>query len=159
MSNEFTLSDDRIGGFLDQCYASGIKDPLRFLTDKMPRLYGFLKGAFPRGILPTDIDGEVEINGYFLRMEFKHESALRQGRVPRGQLMCFESLINTGRFTVFIVGHDSAGAVKCIEIRGRNGTRELEECDHAKLYEYCKSWADYVGQKPRPKNLRNTEHD
>jgi len=151
--NQFRLQDDKIASFLDKCYASGIKDPVRFLTDKMPRLFGFLRGAFPRGILPTDIDGEVELNGHFLRMEFKHESALRQGRIPKGQLMCFQALVSTGRFTVLLIGHDDAGVVTCVEIRGRRGTQQLMDIDQGELFQICQKWSEYVTRQPRPTDI------
>ena len=140
----FELNNDLVSSFIDKCYDSGIKDPVRFLSDKMPRLYGNLRGAFPRGILPTDIDGEVEINGYFLRLEFKHENALRAGRVPKGQVIAFKSLLRTGVFTVALVGHDDAGRVTCCETWTRNGVRGLEDMSDSGFFDFCKSWADFA---------------
>ena len=135
------IQDDIVARFIDRCYESGIKDPIRFLLDKMPRVYGYLKGAFPRGILPTDIDGEVEINGQFLRLEFKHHEALRGGRVPKGQIRCFESLLDTGRFTVFLIGHDQAGAAELVHVWGSRGRKVFDPCDNSKLYQLCSQWA------------------
>lgn len=141
------LNNDIVHDFLDKCYDSGIKDPVRFLIDKMPRLYGFLKGAFPRGILPTDIDGEVEINGYFLRIEFKHENALREGRIPKGQLKCFDSLRKTGLFTVFLAGHNSAGLITCLNIYTKTKFLSIDPCDNDRFKLACTNWACKVDKK------------
>jgi hypothetical protein len=143
------LHDSVVHKFLDDCYSSGIKDPVRFLIDKMPRVYGFLRGAFPRNILPTDIDGEVEINGHFLRLEFKHEKCLRDGRIPRGQAMCFRSLLETGRFTIFYAGHNSMGEVTCLQIWTSNNIKVLDPCDMARFYLACANWAKYAEKAER----------
>lgn len=135
------LHDSMVHKFLDSCHRSGIKDPVRFLTDKMPRVYGFLRGAFPRGILPTDVDGEVEINGYFLRLEFKHESCLREGRIPKGQQICFDALLKTERFTIFYCGHNYHGDVTVLQIRSRKGVTLIDPCDNAELRRKCEEWS------------------
>jgi hypothetical protein len=135
------LHDSIVHKFLDDCFSSGIKDPVRFLTDKMPRVYGFLRGAFPRGILPTDVDGEVEINGYFLRLEFKHENCLRDGRIPKGQSLAFSSLITTGKFTIFYIGHNTFGGIELMHVWGRRGRTIVDPCNEEILRDYCKMWA------------------
>lgn len=141
------LHDEIISNFLDKCYTSGIKDPVRFLIDKMPRLYGFLKGTFPRGILPTDIDGEVELNGNFLRFEFKHDSALRNGRIPKGQLKCFEQLKQTGLFTIFLTGHDEKGDITCLHVYSKNKTYVIDPCNNERFKIACKRWVLEVEKK------------
>jgi hypothetical protein len=131
--------------FLDSCYDAGIKRPEAFILSKMPQVYGWLKGAFPRGILPTDIDGEVEIKGSFLRMEFKHESAMRNGRIPRGQHAALKSLIATGKFTVLLVGTNDGGTPTCYEIWHHNGTiTPLKDADAATIYDVCSRWAAFA---------------
>ena len=136
------LHDSIVHKFLDDCYRSGIKDPVRFLLDKMPRVYGFLHGAFPRDILPTDVDGEVEINGNFLRLEFKFEDCLREGRVPRGQIICFEALRATGKFTIFLIGHNHFGEITCLHMWNGKGKKVLDPCDGKRFYEACQNWAN-----------------
>jgi len=139
------LHEDLICDFLEGCYKAGIKDPLRFLIDKMPRTYGYLKGAFPRGILPTDVDGEVELNGSFLRLEFKHESTLRNGHIPKGQKMLFDALRRTGKFTIFICGHDSSGLITCMQIYSGYGDSSkftwIDPCSNADMRHFCSRWA------------------
>ncbi len=145
------LTNDIVGRFLDACYEAGIKCPERFLQAKMPQVYGWLRGAFPRNILPTDVDGEVEINGYFLRLEFKHESALRNGRVPKGQLMCFKSLIETGKFTVMLIGTDEIGTVNCYELWTRNRIWKLADVSPSELKEKMAKWSAWAEKQPRNK--------
>jgi hypothetical protein len=143
------LEDDRIMRFLDACFDAGIKRPEAFILSKMPQVYGWLKGSFPRGILPTDIDGEVEINGHFLRMEFKHESAMRNGRIPKGQHTALKSLIKTGRFSVLLIGTNDGGEPTCFEVWHHNGKiTALKDCTSADIYDLCSRWASFAESTP-----------
>jgi hypothetical protein len=135
------LCNDAVEGFLNGCFAAGIKDPVGYLVSKRPQVYDWLKGCFPRGILPTDIDGEVEIKGRFLRFEFKHELALRNGRVPKGQLQALRALVETKHFTVFIIGITQTGEPCCIEIYSAKGHTKLHDADRTKIRQYCAAWA------------------
>ncbi len=111
----------------------------------MPQVYNWLKGCFPRGILPTDIDGEVEINGHFLRMEFKHESALRNGSLPKGQHMALRALIKTNAFTVVLIGTCDMGEPTCYEAWFENGKiSKLKDCDKDSLREFFSKWSKYA---------------
>jgi hypothetical protein len=145
------LEDDTVQRFLDGCFNSGIKRPELFIISKMPQLFGWLKGAFPRGILPTDIDGEVELNGFFLRMEFKHESALRNGRIPKGQHMAMKRLLETGRFTVVFIGTDNKGEAVCYEAWTSKGMRPLINCNQNEIYSFCSRWAAWAQDNTPPK--------
>ena len=146
------LQDEKIARFLDECRAAGIRNPVDFITAKMPQTYGYLKGAFPRGILPTDVDGEVELGGVFLRLEFKHESALRCGSIPKGQAVAFNRLLqlclpgsNKGAFTVFWVGTNDRGEHTCIEIWTKKKKIPLTELDvRDGLYQKCDLWATWA---------------
>ena len=148
------LEKDHVSDFLDQCFSAGIKNPHGFLISKMPQIYGWLKGAFPRGILPTDIDGEVEINSFFLRLEFKHESSIRNGRIPVGQRIALEALLKTGRFTVVLIGTDDRGMPTCRETWTSLGKRsKLIECDYDSLREHFSKWADWAGSQKEPSQV------
>lgn len=136
------LCNDRVDEFLNKCFRAGIKNPLAFILSKMPQVYDWLTGAFPRGILPTDIDGEVEINGYFLRFEFKHEAALRNGRGKKGQLGLFRKLTETGKFTVFLVGVNDTGDPCCIEVYSAKEHRKLRDATREQIRELCRRWAE-----------------
>lgn len=142
------LHDQQVLDFIDGCYKAGIKDPLSFLISKRPQVYDWLRDVFPRGILPTDIDGEVEINGHFLRLEFKHESALRNGLVPKGQLRAFHRLQETGRFTVALIGHNDINEPTCFEAYHENGARaELKDCNKLILRSWFRKWVEHVEGK------------
>lgn len=141
------LSDDRVIKFLDACFAAGIKRPDAFLLSKMPQVYNWLKGCFPRGILPTDIDGEVEINGHFLRFEFKHENALRTGAIPKGQHSALCALVKAGLFTVLLIGVNDMGEPTCCEIWHHNGVKTpLRECNKDFIRSVCVRWSEMAGK-------------
>lgn len=59
-----------------------------------------INGALPRGIRPTDIDGMIECNNYFLFLEAK-----RQGQtLPKGQEIAFIRLANVSvRINVLVL--------------------------------------------------------
>lgn len=136
------LSDDRVWDFLEACWNAGIKNPASFLISKRPQVYDWLKGIFPRGILPTDIDGEVEINGQFLRLEFKDESALRNGVIAKGQMKALKRLTSTKRFTVFIIGTNLQGSPTCMVTYHHNGKfTELQDMDQSGVQDRCRKWS------------------
>jgi hypothetical protein len=144
------LYEDRISNFLDGCHGAGIKDPIAFMLDKRIRVFDWLRGAFPRGVIPTDIDAEVELNRRFLRLEFKHEDALRSGRVSKGQRNLLIRLAQTGLFTVFVVGEDNIGRPTCLEVIKSNGTIcKLEETSYEDMRERCSKWGQYVESLPK----------
>jgi hypothetical protein len=152
------LYEDRIADFLDACFRAGLKDPVRFLESKRVMVFDWLKGCFPRNILPTDIDGEVELNGRFLRLEFKDEHAMRGCWSKSSQRLALERLANTGAFTVFIVGVDQAGEPKCIEIFKSNGKHSGRiETSKEDMRSRCKAWADWAQQQPVWKKTPNAE--
>ena len=75
-----------------------IKNPHSFLAGVWD--WGILRGCFGQTrIEPTDIDGLVERNGYFLVLEAKSPNA----KVKTGQKITFESMLKTGKFTVMII--------------------------------------------------------
>lgn len=71
----------------DGCYCDTLPD------------WSIFNGLLPRGIRFTDVDGEIEIGGRFLRVEWKKPGAL----VPDGQLRALRAAANTGAVTVVIV--------------------------------------------------------
>lgn len=144
------LQDAAVMDFLDRCDKAGIRNPSEFLKSKMPVVYDYLKGAFPRGILPTDIDGEVEINGRFLRFEFKHESRVRSGAIPRGQLILFERLVSTGFHTVLLIGFDDSGDPVCVQIYAKGKTVPFREATKDSIRKICADWSEWVERLPRP---------
>ncbi len=151
------LHEDRVIRFLDACYDAGIKNPESFILSKMPQVYSWLIGAFPRKILPTDIDGEVEICGQFLRFEFKHENALRDGRIPKGQLMALKALIQTRVFTVLLIGNNDRGETACFEAWYNNGNKSpLKDANRQDIYDFCERWSAWAEAQRRLNNQFST---
>ena len=124
--------------FLQRCREAGIRNPDKYLASKVPTVYSYLLGAFPRGILPTDVDGEVELNGRYLRLEFKEEGLVRLSKYPAGQKK---------GFTLFLVGHDQAGKIKVLRwvkpgYVSAYETGVINPCNEERLAQACKRWAD-----------------
>lgn len=75
-----------------------INDPASYVAGLWD--WAVLDGCFGQTrIRPTDIDGEVERNGWFLRLETKAPGA----GIPEGQMRTFRQLIAIGRFTILVV--------------------------------------------------------
>ena len=143
------LYEDKIYRFLDECDKAGLRNPAEFLISKMPQVYSWLKGAFPRGILPTDVDGEVEINGHFLRLEFKYDQAIRDGAIPKGQSMLFKALQRTKYFSILLIGIDGeTGKPTCCQVYypGHSNPEPLKDVDQEGIFNMCARWAKYAEQ-------------
>ena len=111
-----------------------------YLNIHMPN-WAFLKGAFPRGIEPTDLDGCVELNRHFLTLEWKGVSADLTG----GQAMAFTRRTERKSDTVFVIYGDAettqASAMRRI-FNGRVGNRKAVTNDS--LFLHCESWAKWA---------------
>lgn len=149
------LRDDRVLKFLDSCQGAGIRNPETLIAAKMTQIYDWLKGAFPRGILPTDIDGEVELNAYFLRFEFKAEDRLRNGEIPRGQDIAFRTITDVAPFTVFVIGNDINGEPTCMQTYYAGKLGPLQEITKEGIRERVIAWVAFVQSKPRPPKFPN----
>ncbi len=75
-----------------------IENPSEYLRNLWD--WAILDGCFGETrIKPTDIDGFVERNGYFLAIETKAAGV----EVKQGQMIVFNKLIETGKFTVLVI--------------------------------------------------------
>jgi hypothetical protein len=61
--------------------------------------WSWMRGLFPRNIRPTDVDGMVEVNGYFLFIEQKGAHA----HFTEGQRLAFRRLAYSPAITVLII--------------------------------------------------------
>ena len=86
---------EELQSFLDRAYSMSMRNVENWIQGRGLCVFDWLNGAFPRGILPTDCDGEVEIKGQFLRIELKNESLLRGGLIPKGQVYLFNALVKS----------------------------------------------------------------
>lgn len=67
-----------------------------------------LRGCFPRGIEPTDIDGWVEIGGYFLVLEGKAPGVpVKEGQGRFYQRALRWNRIVPGLFTIIVIWGDA----------------------------------------------------
>jgi len=142
--------------FLDACSDSNIRNPMFYIQSLHPRLFGWMKGAFPRGILPTDIDGEVEIGGRFLRIESKHEDSIRSENIPMGQHCALYRLTETGFFHVLLIGIEESSEPTCYQIwrlkKGADGASEVQkspvkEGGRAEIRDWCSKWSVWADKQ------------
>jgi len=132
--------------FWQDCQDAGIRNPALLLREKRPQLFGWLRGCFPREILPTDVDGEVEINGKFLRFEYKHEAVLRSNQhVGTGQYRAFDKLVKLAPFTVVWVGVNNDNDPTCCEIWHHDRPHgRLRNCDRAFIKMLSRKWSAFA---------------
>lgn len=107
-----------------------LNKPHKFYDDLPPGFDGLwnfdvLKGCFPRGITPMDLDGTVEINGRFLVFETKKPGV----KLPHGQRRALEALVKLGFFTV-------------VYVAGKPGVADAGIEDG---FEYFEVWNLYLG--------------
>lgn len=72
--------------------------------DREPDL-SWLKGCLPRGIMPSDIDAMVEVNGHFLFIEYKGPG----GTLRDGQRLALKRLSGQKNVTVMVIRERSHG--------------------------------------------------
>ena len=111
--------------------------------DKCIPDWGFLDGAFPRGIRPTDVDGAVEIDGRFLFLEWKNISSSGSGSLGTGQRIFFEQLTKLSpRITVFLLyGNTVTGEVLFAQRIHDGVFGEKKPVSAGNVYAACKEWA------------------
>lgn len=94
-------------------------------------------------ISPTDVDGLVERNGYFLLLEFKAPRAT----IGTGQRLAQDSLLATGAFTVMnIWGHPDHP--EKIEIRTWRKNFEIQEIDLDGARDKVETWYKHINSRP-----------
>jgi hypothetical protein len=94
-----------------------------------------LRGCFPRGISPTDIDGLVEIKGRFLLIEAKG----RGKAVGDGQRYTFNRLAGLPQWTVLVVRGDPGRPVDVAV-----WPRQPFPADLERFRAVVKDWADWA---------------
>lgn len=95
-----------------------------------------LNGCFgSTRIVPMDIDGAVERNGYFLFIETKEPGV----PLKRGQEIFYTALAKKQGITVFLVWGAPAVPAQ-IQAFARNGASDLQDCDLDKLRRWVSRW-------------------
>lgn len=102
--------------------------------DALPS-WDWLLGAFPRGIVPTDIDGLVEINDHLLFLEEKGAGVVS----PLGQRLALKALATRARTSVV---HWRPGERTELEVLMFDPDPSgWEPATRAELRAWCASWA------------------
>lgn len=111
--------------------------------------WGCLDGCFGvTRIKPTDIDGLIERNGYFLAIETK----LPGVDIPQGQTIMFQGLIETGYFMILIVwGHP--GRPLKLKLISKEWTRDYNNSDLEKMRGLVNWWFKWADGQKRENNL------
>lgn len=115
----------------DGCYKSRLPD------------WGILDGCFPRGIKPSDVDGIVEINGWFLMLEWKPLN----GFLSTGQRLMFQNITaNAPKGQALIIFGDKDVPSE-IELWQRGKRQFRQRCDLAFLSWFCQQWGIFADRK------------
>lgn len=97
--------------FRHKCSDSGC------FIDSLPS-WDYFDGCFPRGIIPTDVDGMVEINGHFLFLEQKRSATA----IPTGQLKALQALSRLPRVHVALIRPGQRSGMQLLVLRDGSGT-------------------------------------
>jgi len=101
-----------------------------------------LRGCFPRGIMPMDIDGSIEICGRFLQFETKNPGQ----EVPKGQLLALTRQ-PASIYTVIFIWGKSQPVEWQIWHNGVMGERR--PCSVEKLRFACMRWVKWAERTGR----------
>lgn len=95
----------------------------------------------PTNIRITDIDGFVERNGLFLVIETKKPTI----KIPLGQQIMFNRMVQTGLFTVLIIWGDPNKPIRALKL-DKAGREEYVSCDVSMLKVLIRNWFGYADQ-------------
>lgn len=120
--------------FRHQCSVSGC------YIDRLPD-WGDIIAQFPRGIIPTDVDGMVEIGGRFLFLEEKGAGASMSG----GQQKALRRLSQLPGVTVMVFRPGRYGELDVLELNNRGATG-FQPCDRTAFLSRINAWASRAEQ-------------
>lgn len=104
--------------------------------------WDLFKGCFPRGILPSDIDGHVEINCRWLFIEAKGRGV----PIPRGQEIDFQRLATYNpRITVLVLWGDPGAPEEFLLMPHM----QRGKCDADRVRAFAAAWAKWAEAAPR----------
>lgn len=107
--------------------------------------WDFLRGCFPRGIMPMDFDAVIEIGNHFLVFETKQPGKT----VDVGQRRTFESLLSIPAFTIFMLwGKTPESIARLIVCHGKE-RNDINPATVEDVRREAKAWADKADQAPR----------
>src|SRR3990167_4021830 len=100
--------------------------------------WDYLDGIFPRGIMPMDWDGVVEINKKFLVFETKDVGI----EVPKGQLWALQRATMVGPFFVIIIWGKKIPESYQLIVKGE--IRDVQECNEEDIKTLCRKWVEWA---------------
>lgn len=114
--------------------------------------FDVFKGCFPRGCVPTDLDGIIEIGGHFLVIEWKNPG----GKVSGGQQWTFEDMVKLKSHTVMVLHGllDKTGMMERVDKiilynpTGSVTTYEKKDASVDKVRYLCQKWSEYAERTP-----------
>jgi hypothetical protein len=117
-------------------------------NDKLRLKFGVFKDCLPGKISFTDVDGTVEVNGYFLFLEWKSGMP---AELNAGQRIFFQNLTRLSRRIKAILAAGDAETMEVSHIKIiANGTiGPWEQVDIGGLKQRIKAWSDRARSMPR----------
>lgn len=113
-------------------------------VDQEPDL-SWLAGCFPRGIMPSDVDAWVEVNGHFLFIEYKGPG----GSLRDGQRIALKRLSGQKNTTVMVIRERSNSALLDHMIWNVDENhRAWREHTRDQVAESVREWARKAEEKP-----------
>jgi hypothetical protein len=112
------------------------------MQDREPD-WEWMRGAFPRGIMPTDADGVVEVMGEVLILEEKGVG----GSFDDGQLQAFKALGRFRGMTVLTMRLVDDPAVREVLIHDGKKAQGWHLRSLDQLRDYFAAWADTADRK------------
>lgn len=110
-----------------------------------------LGGAVGRGCTPSDVDGILECNGYWLVFEKKHP---REREIDQAAARVLDTFLMTGTATVLVVTIDEN--LKASHMRGHThwGKSIDRKIDNAGLRRWVESWFKYIDSLSHVQDVR-----
>lgn len=116
-----------------------------FNQERRPKIE-FFSDCFPGNINFGDVDAEVEMNGYGLRLEWKSQAC----EIKKGQAIMFEHKTRYSIDTVIcVIGDPKHMTVEQVGFYWLGKWRGWEHCDLDGLKTRIKGWVEWVQSIPR----------
>lgn len=105
----------------------------------------WMRGCFPRGIMPSDIDGFVELNGHVLFIEQKRAGGCLSG----GQARAIRRLAQLPDAAVLLIREtDDPDVYECIYRDGETSPSGWQRYTVQQLQTWLSTWARAAEQVP-----------
>lgn len=105
--------------------------------------------CFPRGIIPTDIDGMVEIGGHILFLEEKSIGK----HIDEGQRKALKALSSKDNVTVVVFRPGLKSEMEMLVFREGTSTDGWQKVTRVDFLEWLRHWA-FRADSSRPESLR-----